>query len=100
MPTLSRRPWRLHGRANRGCSTWSALPAVSATTASGPKKATCSGPCASFAFTARCRSYWGTKDVSTTMIYTHALNRGGRGVKSPLDRVTKNRNDIELRNVH
>jgi hypothetical protein len=34
------------------------------------------------------------------MIYTHALNRGGRGVKSPLDRVTKNRNDIELRNVH
>jgi hypothetical protein len=24
-------------------------------------------------------------DVSTTMIYTHVLNRGGRGVKSPLD---------------
>jgi hypothetical protein len=24
--------------------------------------------------------------VSTTMIYTHVLNRGGRGVKSPLDR--------------
>jgi site-specific recombinase XerD len=25
------------------------------------------------------------KDVSTTMIYTHVLNRGGRGVRSPLD---------------
>lgn len=27
----------------------------------------------------------GHKDVSTTMIYTHVLNRGGKGVKSPLD---------------
>ena len=27
----------------------------------------------------------GHKDVSTTMIYTHVLNRGGRGVKSPAD---------------
>ncbi len=27
----------------------------------------------------------GRKDVSTTMIYTHVLNRGGRGVLSPLD---------------
>jgi integrase len=27
----------------------------------------------------------GHADVSTTMIYTHALNRGGRGVISPLD---------------
>jgi site-specific recombinase XerD len=24
-------------------------------------------------------------DVSTTMVYTHVLNRGGLGVKSPLD---------------
>lgn len=29
----------------------------------------------------------GHKDVSTTMIYTHALNRGGQGVVSPLDRM-------------
>ena len=28
----------------------------------------------------------GHEDVSTTMIYTHVLNRGGRGVQSPLDR--------------
>jgi integron integrase len=27
----------------------------------------------------------GHKDVSTTMIYTHVLNKGGMGVKSPLD---------------
>lgn len=27
----------------------------------------------------------GHKDVQTTMIYTHVLNKGGRGVKSPLD---------------
>jgi integron integrase len=27
----------------------------------------------------------GHRDVSTTMIYTHVLNRGGRGVKSPVD---------------
>ena len=29
----------------------------------------------------------GHNDVSTTMIYTHVLNRGGRGVKSPADRL-------------
>jgi integron integrase len=28
----------------------------------------------------------GHKDVATTMIYTHVLNKGGRGVTSPLDR--------------
>ena len=28
----------------------------------------------------------GHRDVSTTMIYTHVFNRGGRGVVSPLDR--------------
>jgi integron integrase len=29
----------------------------------------------------------GHRDVGTTMIYTHVLNRGGLGVKSPLDRL-------------
>jgi integron integrase len=29
----------------------------------------------------------GHKDVETTMIYTHVLNRGGRGVTSPLDQL-------------
>ena len=29
----------------------------------------------------------GHRDVSTTMIYTHVLNQGGRGVRSPLDRL-------------
>ncbi len=28
----------------------------------------------------------GHREVATTMIYTHVLNRGGRGVRSPLDR--------------
>ncbi|MGD8721658.1 MAG: tyrosine-type recombinase/integrase, partial [Desulfobacterales bacterium] len=31
----------------------------------------------------------GHQDVSTTMIYTHVLNRGGHGVISPLDSMTK-----------
>lgn len=29
----------------------------------------------------------GHKDVRTTMIYTHVLNRGGKGVRSPMDEV-------------
>ena len=27
----------------------------------------------------------GHKDVKTTIIYTHVLNRGGQGVRSPLE---------------
>jgi hypothetical protein len=33
------------------------------------------------------RNSWGHRDVSTTMIYTHVLNRGGLGVRSPVDRL-------------
>jgi site-specific recombinase XerD len=29
----------------------------------------------------------GHRDVSTTMIYTHVLSRGGKGVYSPIDRL-------------
>lgn len=29
----------------------------------------------------------GHSDVATTMIYTHVLNKGGKGVISPLDRI-------------
>jgi integron integrase len=32
----------------------------------------------------------GHRDVSTTMIYTHVLNRGGRGVRSPADELGMN----------
>jgi len=38
------------------------------------------------------RNFWiaiqellGHKDVSTPMIYTHVLNKGGHGVRSPVD---------------
>ena len=29
------------------------------------------------------------RDLSTTMIYTHVLNRGWGGVRSPVDRLLK-----------
>ncbi|SLM29180.1 conserved hypothetical protein [Desulfamplus magnetovallimortis] len=31
------------------------------------------------------QSLLGHKNVETTMIYTHVLNQGGQGVRSPLD---------------
>ena len=31
----------------------------------------------------------GHREVSTTMTYTHVLNRGGRGVQSPADRLLR-----------
>ncbi len=34
----------------------------------------------------------GHSDVSTTMIYTHVVCRGGQGVRSPLDRIQQNSN--------
>ena len=33
----------------------------------------------------------GHSDVSTTMVYTHVLNKGSRGVASPLDRIAQTR---------
>ena len=32
----------------------------------------------------------GHLSVETTMIYTHVMNKGGRGVLSPLDRIDPN----------
>jgi site-specific recombinase XerD len=39
----------------------------------------------------------GHSDVSTTMIYTHVLNKGGRGVASPLDALAQVRRAEQAR---
>lgn len=35
----------------------------------------------------------GHKDVKTTMIYTHVLNQGGKGVQSPIDKLLSAKED-------
>ncbi len=35
------------------------------------------------------QEFLGHKEVSTTMVYTHVFNKGGRGVDSPLDNLGK-----------
>lgn len=38
------------------------------------------------------REFLRHKDVKTTMIYTHVLNRGGKGVRSPADTLREESN--------
>ena len=38
----------------------------------------------------------GHADVRTTIIYTHVLNRGGRGVRSPVDALTQGLTALQL----
>ena len=38
----------------------------------------------------------GHSDVFTTMIYTHVMSKGGRGVKSPFDRLEQARARYEV----
>jgi integron integrase len=42
----------------------------------------------------------GHKDVKTTMIYTHVLNRGGMAVRSPLDEIREAKGEYTLASHH
>lgn len=41
------------------------------------------------------RELLGHKDVSTTMIYTHVMKKGGQGVQSPADVLVKGQSDLK-----
>jgi len=44
------------------------------------------------------RELLGHKDVRSTMIYTHVLNRGGKGVRGPVDNLQENPDGMLYRN--
>ena len=41
-----------------------------------------------FCFFVGIQELLGRKDVKTTMVYTHVLNQGPKGVRSPMDEVS------------
>ena len=41
------------------------------------------------------QSLLGHKNVETTMIYTHVLNQGGKGVQSPIDMLLSAKEDYQ-----
>ena len=79
-----------HHLRNRRCSARSSRPRVDAKFVK-PGHAAYAAPFLRHAFARggydirTVQELFGHADVSTTMIYTHVLNRGGRGVVSPMD---------------